>query len=71
MIKLNDLSTGLTLILDDESKQVHGGDGLGWGDPYVDADDPSNYDFYGTTTYKIDDGAKITTQTVPWSSFRF
>jgi hypothetical protein len=42
MIKLNDLSTGLTLIPDDESKSVHGGDDYGVITPFATAtfDDP-------------------------------
>lgn len=39
-----------------------------WGDPHVDynKDGRNDFDFWGTTTFKLEDGTKITINTEPW-----
>lgn len=39
-----------------------------WGDPHVDvkADGKNDFDFYGTTSFQLKDGTKITINTEPW-----
>ena len=39
-----------------------------WGDPHVDynKDGKNDFDFWGTTTFKLEDGTKITINTEPW-----
>lgn len=39
-----------------------------WGDPHVDvgADGTNDFDFWGTTTFELKDGTKITINTEPW-----
>jgi hypothetical protein len=38
------------------------------GDPHVSVDGQHAFDFWGTTTFKLDDGTKVTIQTTPWSA---
>lgn len=38
-----------------------------WGDPHVMIDGNHAFDFWGTTTFVLDDGTKITMQTTPWA----
>lgn len=39
-----------------------------WGDPHVDynKDGKNDFDFWGTTTFKLENGTKITINTEPW-----
>ena len=37
-----------------------------WGDPHMDIDGKHSFDFWGTTTFALDDGTKVTIQTTPW-----
>ncbi|MBL8277401.1 MAG: DUF1521 domain-containing protein [Pelomonas sp.] len=36
-----------------------------WGDPHVNIDGQHAFDFWGTTTFKLEDGTKVTIETVP------
>jgi hypothetical protein len=36
-----------------------------WGDPHVKIDGQNAFDFYGTTTLRLEDGTKLTIQTTP------
>lgn len=36
-----------------------------WGDPHVDIDGKHTFDFWGTTTFNLNDGTKLTFETVP------
>lgn len=36
-----------------------------WGDPHVDVDGRHAFDFWGTTTFELEDGTKVTIQTTP------
>ena len=36
-----------------------------WGDPHVDVDGKHTFDFWGTTTFNLNDGTKLTFETVP------
>jgi hypothetical protein len=38
-----------------------------WGDPHVQIDGQHAFDYWGTTTFTLDDGTKITMQTTPWA----
>jgi hypothetical protein len=38
-----------------------------WGDPHVNIDGKHSFDFWGTTTFQLDDGTKVTINTTPWS----
>lgn len=37
-----------------------------WGDPHVEVDGRHAFDFWGTTTFALDDGTKVTIETTPW-----
>ncbi len=37
-----------------------------WGDPHVNVDGIHAFDFWGRTSFIMEDGTKITIQTVPW-----
>ncbi|WP_457444428.1 DUF1521 domain-containing protein [Roseateles sp. P5_E4] len=39
-----------------------------WGDPHVNIDGKHAFDFYGTTTFKLEDGTKVTIETTPWNA---
>ncbi|MCR5867134.1 DUF1521 domain-containing protein [Aquincola sp. J276] len=56
----------------DDNNQVHiankatGEDYRIWGDPHVEIDGRHAFDFWGTTTFALDDGTKVTIETTPW-----
>jgi Domain of Unknown Function (DUF1521) len=37
-----------------------------WGDPHMKIDGQQAFDFWGTTTFNLDDGTKVTIDTTPW-----
>lgn len=37
-----------------------------WGDPHMEIDGKHAFDFWGTTTFMLDDGTKVTIETAPW-----
>lgn len=37
-----------------------------WGDPHVEIDGRHAFDFWGQTTFVLDDGTKVTIETTPW-----
>ena len=37
-----------------------------WGDPHVEIDGKQAFDFWGQTTFVLDDGTKVTIETTPW-----
>jgi hypothetical protein len=39
-----------------------------WGDPHVNIDGKHTFDFWGTTTFQLDDGTKVTINTTPWKN---
>lgn len=39
-----------------------------WGDPHMDIDGKHMFDFWGTTTFVLDDGTKVTIETTPWGN---
>lgn len=38
-----------------------------WGDPHVNVDGKHAFDFWGTTTFALEDGTKVTIETTPWN----
>ncbi|GGK04064.1 DUF1521 domain-containing protein [Luteimonas terricola] len=38
-----------------------------WGDPHVEVDGKQAFDFWGQTTFMLDDGTKVTIETTPWN----
>lgn len=38
-----------------------------WGDPHVEIDGKQAFDFWGQTTFVLDDGTKVTIETTPWN----
>lgn len=38
-----------------------------WGDPHVEIDGRHAFDFWGQTTFQLDDGTKVTIETTPWA----
>jgi hypothetical protein len=38
-----------------------------WGDPHVNIDGKHEFDFWGTTTFALEDGTKVTIETTPWN----
>ncbi|HUG22620.1 DUF1521 domain-containing protein [Piscinibacter sp.] len=39
-----------------------------WGDPHMKIDGKQAFDFWGTTTFNLDDGTKVTIETTPWAN---
>lgn len=39
-----------------------------WGDPHMEIDGKQAFDFWGTTTFVLDDGTKVTIETTPWAN---
>lgn len=39
-----------------------------WGDPHVNIDGQHAFDFWGTTTFALEDGTKVTIETTPWNA---
>ncbi|MBZ8142547.1 hypothetical protein CLD22_21925 [Rubrivivax gelatinosus] len=39
-----------------------------WGDPHMEIDGQQAFDFWGTTSFVLDDGTKVTIETTPWAS---
>ncbi|MEW6704685.1 MAG: DUF1521 domain-containing protein [Pseudomonadota bacterium] len=37
-----------------------------WGDPHLNIDGRHAFDFWGTTTFALEDGTKVTIETTPW-----
>lgn len=67
-----DLGDGYSLQLDERNSEItiHN-DETGettriWGDPHVDIDGKHAFDFWGTTTFTLENGTKITIDTEQW-----
>ncbi|MCW4460995.1 DUF1521 domain-containing protein [Sphingomonas sp. BT-65] len=67
-----DLGDGYTLQLDERSSEITirnaetGETTRIWGDPHVDVDGKRAFDFWGTTTFTLENGTKITIDTEQW-----
>jgi hypothetical protein len=68
-----DLGDGQRLEIDERSSQITIiNDKTGertriWGDPHVEIDGKQAYDFWGTTTFTLENGTKITINTEQWN----
>lgn len=68
-----DLGDGYTLQLDERNSEIviknaeTGETTRIWGDPHVDVDGKRAFDFWGTTTFELENGTKITIDTEEWS----
>jgi Domain of Unknown Function (DUF1521) len=67
-----DLGDGYKLEIDERSSQITiinektGERTRIWGDPHVEVDGKHAYDFWGTTTFTLENGTKITINTEQW-----
>ena len=67
-----DLGDGNKLEIDERSSQITiinektGERTRIWGDPHVEIDGKQAYDFWGTTTFTLENGTKITINTEQW-----
>ena len=67
-----DLGDGYTLKFNERSSQIEifnantGEHTRVWGDPHVDVDGKRAFDFWGTTTFTLENGTKITINTEQW-----
>lgn len=67
-----DLGDGYTLQLDERNSEITirnaetGETTRIWGDPHVDVDGKRAFDFWGTTTFTLENGTKITIDTEQW-----
>ncbi|MBX7482739.1 DUF1521 domain-containing protein [Qipengyuania qiaonensis] len=67
-----DLGDGYTLQLDERSSEIYirnsdtGETTRIWGDPHVDVDGKRAFDFWGTTTFTLENGTKVTINTEQW-----
>lgn len=67
-----DLGDGQRLQIDERSSEMYiindktGEKTRIWGDPHVDVDGKHAFDFWGTTTFTLENGTKITVNTEPW-----
>jgi Domain of Unknown Function (DUF1521) len=59
-IRCND-NNEITIENRHDGKSIHV-----WGDPHVDVNDKHAFDFWGTTTFNLLDGTKVTINTTPW-----
>jgi len=57
---------------DDNTVTIHNKDTgetyQAWGDPHMNVDGQHAFDFWGTTTLKLEDGTKVTIETTPWAN---
>ena len=62
-LKLNENGSEIRIVNTKTCEETHI-----WGDPHVDynKDGKNDFDFWGTTTFKLEDGTKITINTEPW-----
>jgi hypothetical protein len=60
-LEIDDRSSQLTIINDNTGERTRI-----WGDPHVEIDGKHAYDFWGTTTFTLDNGTKITINTEQW-----
>ncbi|MDY7099146.1 MAG: DUF1521 domain-containing protein [Pseudomonadota bacterium] len=67
-----DLGDGYSLKFNERSSEIEifnantGEHTRIWGDPHVDVDGKRVFDFWGTTTFTLENGTKITINTEPW-----
>lgn len=67
-----DLGDGYSLQLDERNSEITifneetGETTRIWGDPHVDIDGKHSFDFWGTTTFTLENGTKITIDTEQW-----
>lgn len=66
-----DLGDGYTMQIDESNSQITIRDADGnstriWGDPHVEVNGQHIGDFYGTTTFQLNNGTKITINTEQW-----
>lgn len=67
-----DLGDGYSLQLDERNSEITitnaetGETTRIWGDPHVDIDGKHTFDFWGTTTFTLENGTKITIDTEQW-----
>lgn len=67
-----DLGDGYTLQLDERNSEITirnaetGENTRIWGDPHVDVDGKHAFDFWGTTTFTLENGTKVTIDTEQW-----
>lgn len=69
-----DLGDGYTLQLDERNSEITiknaatGETTRIWGDPHVDVDGKRAFDFWGTTTFTLENGTKVTIDTEQWGA---
>lgn len=69
-----DLGDGYSLKFNERSSEIEifnantGEHTRIWGDPHVDVDGKRVFDFWGTTTFTLENGTKITINTEPWGN---
>ncbi len=69
-----DLGDGYSLKFNERSSEIEifnantGEHTRIWGDPHVDVDGQRVFDFWGTTTFTLENGTKITINTEPWGN---
>lgn len=66
-----DLGDGYTMTINERNSEIIIKDAQGnttqiWGDPHVNVNGQHVGDFYGTTTFELNNGTKITINTEPW-----
>lgn len=67
-----DLGDGYKLAIDERNSQMTilnektGQTTRVWGDPHVEVNGQQKFDFWGTTTFTLDNGTKLTINTEPW-----
>ncbi len=73
-----DIGDGYTLSIDETSSEITVRDADGnatriWGDPHVDYNGKHIGDFWGTTTFQLENGTKITinTEKSPWNDMTY
>lgn len=69
-----DLGDGYSLQMDERNSEITitneetGETTRIWGDPHVDIDGKHAFDFWGTTTFTLENGTKITIETEEWGA---
>jgi Domain of Unknown Function (DUF1521) len=61
-LEIDERSSQMTIINDNTGERTRI-----WGDPHVEIDGKHAYDFWGTTTFTLENGTKITINTEQWN----
>jgi len=62
-LELNEHNSEITILNENTGERTRI-----WGDPHVDVDGKHVFDFWGTTTFQLENGTKVTINTEEWAA---